>query len=84
MFTQLFVFGVLTVTAINSAVVPNPKIEEYCWTTDPIREQVKHFSTRTAYQNVRGDLTQWANVPGKFNNNYNRKSKRLISLLKIC
>lgn len=67
MFTKLFVLAVVAVAAVSSATIPKPKIEEYCWTTDPIREQVKQFSTRTAYQNVRGDLTQWANVPGKLN-----------------
>lgn len=53
---------------IISGVVIAQYVEEYCYDSDRDRLQTKHFSTKTAYQIVRGlDSSRQYLVPSKRN-----------------
>lgn len=59
MFSLLVIFAVLAATSFAQHD-PN-----YCYVTDPIRSQLNRFSSRTAYETIRGRTIN-PNVSGKF------------------
>lgn len=48
-FSALFVSFVIVVVTAQQQHDPN-----YCYATDPIRTQLSRFSSRTAYETIRG------------------------------